>query len=43
MRGVCNKTRDGFKEAHSAEGAKNVTINRGPEVVRTAANRAARV
>ena len=43
MRDVCNETLDGFKEARAAEGAKNATINRSLEVVRTVANRAARV
>lgn len=43
MRDVCNETLEGFKEARAAEGAKNATINRSLEVVRTVANRAARV
>lgn len=43
MRDVCNETLEGFKEERAAEGAKNATINRSLEVVRTVANRAARV
>jgi integrase len=43
MRDVCNETLEGFKQARVAEGAKNATINRSLEVVRTVANRAARV
>lgn len=43
MRDVCNETLEGFKQERAAEGAKNATINRSLEVVRTVANRAARV
>ena len=43
MRDLCNETLEGFKAARAAEGAKNATINRSLEVVRTVANRAARV
>ena len=43
MRDVCNDTLEGFKEDRAADGAKNATINRSLEVVRTVANRAARV
>lgn len=43
MRDVCKGTLEGFKRARVAEGARNATINCGFEVVRTVANRAARV
>ncbi|MFY9514129.1 MAG: hypothetical protein WAQ05_24455 [Rubrivivax sp.] len=37
------KVFEGFKQARAADGAKNATINRSLAVVRTVANRAARV
>ena len=43
MRDVCNDALEGFKDERVAEGAKNATINRSLEVVRTVLNRAARV
>jgi len=43
LRDVCNDALEGFKDERAADGAKNVTINRSLEVVRTVLNRAARV
>jgi integrase len=43
LRDVCNDAPEGFKDERTAEGAKNSTINRSLEVVRTVLNRAARV
>jgi integrase len=43
LRDVCNDALEGFKDERAAEGAKNATINRSLEVVRTVLNRATRV
>jgi integrase len=43
LREVCNDSLETFKEERVVEGAKNATINRSLEVVRTVLNRAARV
>lgn len=43
MGDVCNESLETFKEERVEEGAKNATINRSLEVVRTVMNRAARV
>lgn len=43
MRDVCNEAMEAFKEERVRDGAKNATINRSLEVVRTVMNRAARV
>lgn len=43
MGDVCNESLETFKEDRLEEGAKNATINRTLEVVRTVLNRAARV
>ncbi len=40
---VCNEALEAFKEDRTDEGAKNATINRSLEVVRTVMNRSARV
>ncbi len=43
MGDVCNEAMEVFKEERAEDGAKNATINRSLEVVRTVMNRAARV
>ena len=43
MGDVCNEALEAFKEERTEDGAKNATINRSLEVVRTVMNRAARV
>ena len=43
LRDVCNDALESFKDERVADGAKNATINRSLEVVRTVLNRAARV
>lgn len=43
MGDVCNEALETFKEERAEDGAKNATINRSLEVVRTVMNRAARV
>jgi integrase len=43
LKDVCNDSLEAFKEGRVIEGAKNATINRSLEVVRTVLNRAARV
>jgi integrase len=43
LRDVCNDALESFKVERAAEGAKNATVNRSLEVVRTVLNRAARV
>lgn len=43
LRDVCNDALEAFKEERAVDGAKNSTINRSLEVVRTVLNRAARV
>ena len=43
LRDVCNDALEGFNDERVAEGAKNATINRSLEAVRTVLNRAARV
>jgi integrase len=43
LRDVCNDALEGFKDDRATDGAKNATINRSLEVVRTVLNRAARV
>jgi integrase len=43
LREVCNDSLETFKDERVVEGAKNATINRSLEVVRTVLNRAARV
>lgn len=40
---VCNESLEAFREDRADDGAKNATINRSLEVVRTVMNRAARV
>lgn len=41
LRDVCNDSMESFKEERAADGAKNATVNRSLEVVRTVLNRAA--
>lgn len=43
MGDVCNEALETFKVERTEDGAKNATINRSLEVVRTVMNRAARV
>jgi integrase len=43
LKDVCNDSLEAFKDGRVIEGAKNATINRSLEVVRTVLNRAARV
>lgn len=43
MSDVCNEALEAFKEERVEDGAKNATVNRSLEVVRTVMNRAARV